>query len=518
MAAGFGAVGPITGVAGVGANLTITGNLTLTSPIGGFNTTFTAGVGGSASVAAWPIDYGEALQKSILYFEAQRSGKLPRPSRFSWRGDSALTDGQDVLKDLTGGYYDAGDLVKFGLPMAFSMKLLAWGVLEFASDYGAELGNALEAIKWGTDYFLKCWDNAAQELYIQVGDGNIDHKCWVRPEMMTAPRPSLKISPTKPGADVAGQTSAALAAASLVFKAVDPVYSDQLLTAARQICAFAMTYRGKYSDSIPEVKKFYTSTSGDVDEVLACNAWLLRATGEAQYLAYVTAPVIVNSLKFGPECSWDDNNAAAQVLLATVASAAFVAGNTVVANMLAPYTAIADRYVCFVASQAPKTPGGLHWMLEWAPNQYVGTATLLSLIYTNRVVTPLTCGLTSDQVHSWVDSQAQYILGKNPLKMSYMVGYGVSYPQRVHHRGASIADPVSPAGSVLPSDVFSCNGGWDAWYYIDRANPNVLIGAIVGGPDFKDGFLDGRDNYQQNEATIYINAAFAGVFARLCRK
>lgn len=41
------------------------------------------------------FDYKDALHKSILFLEAQRSGKLSSSSnRISWRGDSGLTDGQ----------------------------------------------------------------------------------------------------------------------------------------------------------------------------------------------------------------------------------------------------------------------------------------------------------------------------------------------------------------------------------------------------------------------------------------
>jgi len=36
------------------------------------------------------VEYGEALTKSLLYFEAQRSGKLPSNHRVQWRGDSGL--------------------------------------------------------------------------------------------------------------------------------------------------------------------------------------------------------------------------------------------------------------------------------------------------------------------------------------------------------------------------------------------------------------------------------------------
>lgn len=38
-------------------------------------------------------DYAEALTKSLLYFEAQRSGRLPYNQRVTWRDHSGLTDG-----------------------------------------------------------------------------------------------------------------------------------------------------------------------------------------------------------------------------------------------------------------------------------------------------------------------------------------------------------------------------------------------------------------------------------------
>lgn len=58
---------------------------------------------------------------------------------------------------MVGGYYDAGDHVKFGLPMAFTITMLSWSVAEYGDRIAAagELEHALEAIKWGTDYFIK---------------------------------------------------------------------------------------------------------------------------------------------------------------------------------------------------------------------------------------------------------------------------------------------------------------------------------------------------------------------------
>ena len=39
-------------------------------------------------------DYGQALSKSVLFFEAQRSGYLPHNQRVNWRSNSGLNDGK----------------------------------------------------------------------------------------------------------------------------------------------------------------------------------------------------------------------------------------------------------------------------------------------------------------------------------------------------------------------------------------------------------------------------------------
>ena len=113
-------------------------------------------------------DYADALSKSILFFEGQRSGFLPADQRITWRSNSGLGDGWPVTTDLTGGYYDAGDNIKFGFPMAFTTTMLAWSVIEFG-DYmpAGELRNALVAIRWGTDYLLKTVSQT-NRIFVQV--------------------------------------------------------------------------------------------------------------------------------------------------------------------------------------------------------------------------------------------------------------------------------------------------------------------------------------------------------------
>lgn len=71
--------------------------------------------------------------------------------------------------DLTGGYHDAGDNVKFGLPLGFTLTTLSWSVVEFGDRMQkvGELGNVLNALRWGTDYLLKI-SKVDNELWAQV--------------------------------------------------------------------------------------------------------------------------------------------------------------------------------------------------------------------------------------------------------------------------------------------------------------------------------------------------------------
>jgi len=73
-----------------------------------------------------------------------------------------------IQVDLVGGYYDAGDNVKFGLPMAFTTTLLAWSVIEFGSSMMDQIENARAAIRWSTDYLLKAATTTPDTVYVQV--------------------------------------------------------------------------------------------------------------------------------------------------------------------------------------------------------------------------------------------------------------------------------------------------------------------------------------------------------------
>ncbi|KAJ6674647.1 ENDOGLUCANASE 11 [Salix viminalis] len=72
-------------------------------------------------------------------------------------------------------------------------------------------------------------------------------------------------------------------------------------------------------------------------------------------------------------------------------------------------------------------------------------------------------------------------------------------------------------GSVDHEEIlgFAKSQGYDNWYGREEPNPNVLVGALVGGPDCQDNFTDLRNNYMQTEACTYNTAPLVGVFAKL---
>ena len=98
-----------------------------------------------------------------------------------------------------------------------------------------------------------------------------------------------------------------------------------------------------------------------------------------------------------------------------------------------------------------------------------------------------------------------YILGENPMSMSYVVGYTKKYPTHVHHRGASI-----PHNNIK----YSCKGGLQ-WMTSGKPNPNTITGAMVGGPDQFDMFKDVRSNYNYTEPTLAGNAGLVAALVSL---
>jgi endoglucanase len=434
------------------------------------------------------FNYAEALQKALYFYDAQRSGKLPQNFRVAWRGDSALQDGADVGVDLAGGYYDAGDGVKFAFPMAGAMTLLAWGGIEFPDGY-AKSGQwdfLLDAVRWGDDWLIKAHPEP-EIFYGQVGRGDLDHAFWGAPEAMQMPRPSFKIDAGHPGTELAGEAAAALAAGSILFRKSDAEFAARCLEHAKQLFDFADHHRGAYSASIADARAYYNSYNGYQDELAWAAAWLAKATGEKTYLTRaekIFHDELVRANWHGTQ-SWDDKKYGTAILLAQLTGKP-------------EYFATVNRWLDFwtVGDNGAKvqtTPGGLAWLDQWGSLRYAANTAFLALVYAR------TDGAKhADRYRRFATRQIRYMLGDNPRRSSYVVGFGVNPPQRAHHRAAS---GVGDVGDPLP-------------------NRNILYGALVGGPFAPDdnAYADDRTNYIANEVALDYNAGFTGALAALAEE
>jgi len=432
-------------------------------------------------------NYKDVLHKSLLFYEAQRSGKLPADNRVPWRRDSCLTDGSDVGLDLSGGYNDAGDYVKFNLPAAQALTTLAWGGISYEAGYkcAGEFENLLDAVKWGTDYFIKCHvsDN---EYYAQVGNGEIDHASWSRPEDITDSRPSYKIDCSKPGSDVAAETAASFASAAILFKGNDDKYSAKLLDHAKRIYKFADECRGKYSDSIWDASIFYKSWNGYNDELVWGAAWLYKATGDSTYLK--KAEKYYNDFSLAGQTgifSWDDKTVGVHALMAEMT------GGSVYKDSL-------KKFCDHAANGQKKSPGGMLYYAEWGSLRYASNAAFICLQAADLID-------GKENTYTKVaQDQMNYILGDNPNGQSFVVGFGSKYPQNPHHSASSCPNPPATCG-------------WNE--YNSAPTANELTGALVGGcrwPDDK--YNDARNDYFSNEVTLDYNAGFQSTIAGLQMK
>ena len=427
----------------------------------------------------------EVIHKSILFYEAQRSGALPSTNRIPWRGDSALGDQGQNGEDLSGGWYDAGDFVKFGFPMAGSVTVLTYGLLEFWDAYEAsgELDNMLDCIKWPLDYFIKA-HVSPDKFYGQVGDGHVDHAYWGRAENMNMHRPAWYISGSegKHGSDLAGETAAAMAAGSIAFRKYGQTnYASELLLHATQLYDLAYNYRGRYSDAITNAAAFYKSWGGYTDELAWGALWLFRATGDPQYMN--------NALEFYPSNTpkffdWDEKSAGALLLFNSLGDSALQARSATDLTRFLRQWIDGTNGITY-------TPKGLAWGAQWGSLRYASNAAFVAMVAAKQ-------GILTNEGRAFAESQIHYALGDSGH--SFVCGFGVNPPQRPHHSGSSC--PV--------------NGpcGWGT-FHDPAPNPNILTGALVGGPDAQDNWVDKRDDYISNEVTTDYNAGFQSAVAAL---
>ena len=501
-----------------------------------------------------------ALQESLYFYDAQKSG----PSRslndqpLQWRGDSEPTDAQVPLTpmaknvgtnlsaafisahksvldpnntgylNLSGGFHDAGDHVKFGLPQSYTASVLGWGLYEFPSAFTSTGTQAhlLDEMRWFSDYFLRSTYRDASGNVVafayQVGEGAVDHDYWGPSELQDAtthPRPAYLATADTPASDQTSGAAAALAVESLLVKTSDPAYSAKALSAAQALYSFSVAHRGLgYSGG------FYNS-SYDQDELSWAAAWLYVATGTRSYLTDIIGTDSsgnftgwVNKLLASTGTtwqniwvmSWDTKWGGVFSLIDPLVQA-----DTATPDAVRQLIHYFDKWQIEYWSHVPHdnandtsvlawTPAGFGVLTTWGSARYNTAAQLEALAYRKSFPSDP----KSAQFTDWAMGQMNYIMGDNPLNRSYIVGFGSTTPGVGSQVGGSAVAASHPHHADAHGSL--TNNQDDP-----ATDRHILWGGLVGGPDAADKHNDITTDFVLNEVAIDYNAALPGALAGL---
>ena len=506
-------------------------------------------------------NYGEVLQKSFYFYEAQQSGNLSPNNRVKWRGPAHVDDGKTVAgldRDLSGGWYDAGDRWKSNTTMAYAVNLINWSAIQYPAAYTGtgQTEELKENIRHVNDYFLKCivdpnptslTNFSGYEVYVDVGgnpgpDAFSLHSVWSAPEVTNGftTREALKVNTTITGPDAAAAMAAAMASSSVIFHQygtdAEKSYAQTLLQRARKLFAYANGYPFNAQSLIKNpantwewwpqgvtpgggVRRINYRSQQSNDELLFAAGMLYKAEevlgtagNKTQYLTWAQNLVSTDQdSKPGP-AEFTSN---ADFFKNT--RDIFISQYNHLALMLwlqlqpadATFNSVQPYLYNFLELwyNYPKTPGGLTYktemsgsfLLKWNLN-----TTSLHMLYSDWT----TDNSIKTRYFNFARAQMDYALGTNPAGRSYVVGYGSTYPRRTHHRGA--------------------HGGWAGFESITTTHPyfqdlnrHVLYGALVAGPMKDDTFTDAwgtSTHHYYAEVALDFNAGLHPVLAGLIAK
>lgn len=440
-------------------------------------------------------NYGEALQKSMFFYQAQQSGPIADWNQVSWRADSTVND------IVPGGWYDAGDHIKFSLTNSYSSCMLAWGLLEYedALEKVGMLDLYKKNLQWSLDYLAAC--DLGDEVIYQIADIGFDHKWWgsaevymEKFELMTGD--TQRESFTTKDTNITGHMAAALASGYLVFKDSDPALAQNYLDHALNCFRIADETRGHgntpASDSMYKSSHFY-------DELFLAANWLYMATGDQKYLDLCENDYIPNldresqstELKYTWGYCWDDTMQGGMLLYA------MNTGDETWKNQV--YKHLEYWTTGYGGKKVDYTPDGLAWLMNWGSLRHATTTAFLAYVAADNLFADDT--ILYKKYNDFADTQMNYALGDNGLDMSYILGMGDKYPQSYHHRTSS--------------------GVWDdMWTNVGKPDgkphAHILYGALVGGPAKDGSYTDSIGQYQFSEVAIDYNAGYtAGLCAMI---
>ncbi|MFO7680034.1 MAG: glycoside hydrolase family 9 protein [Chloroflexota bacterium] len=438
--------------------------------------------------------YDELLADSLRYLYLQRSG-LPLAETYAGqfaRGAGHMQDAEAAFRsgakppvDVAGGWYDAGDYGKYVNAGATAVSDLLWAYETFPEQFpdgqlnipesGNGIPDLLDEARWELDWLLKMQDPDSGGFYHMV-----------QPTEQTTIPTALEPRFIEDEADGrenvrptggTGSAAAALAHASLVFAEFDAEYAATLLAAAEN----GWDYLQANPDGVAPVAGPYSDADDRDDRFWAATA-LYRATGGDDYHDYVKQNYKVVESFFTSE----EDNAYGVGKMEMVAWLHYMAAEEKSPELAAYFAEIFGGWSERMVGRWQESAWNIALMDDdfyWGSNLVVMTTPMVLVIGSELL------GERDETAVIMAQQALDYLLGNNPLRFSYISGYGAD----------SLSQPFSTQWSL---------DGMEA----------VPPGILAGGPNAYDNpllysnfagkrYVDSAGAWTTNEHTIYWNSA-----------
>ncbi len=388
------------------------------------------------------------------------------------------------------GWYDAGDYNKYIVNSGISTFTLLDAWTDFTAFYrqrqwtipesGNSMPDLLDEVLWNLDWISSMQDPADGGVYHKLTNLNFDGT--VMPHQAVAPRYLVQKTTA-----AALNFAAVMAKASRVLSEFDSEFDKEQPGKAalfRQQAVQAWQWASKnpaiYYQQPADVS---TGAYGDInlaDEFSWAAAELYLLTGEQPYLQQffqLAQPV--------QTASWASVAALGYFSLAKEANRLTPEQHQLVFSAI---TAMADQFVTQHQASAYK--------VAMVPEDFVWGSNAVAmnkaiLLYKANQITAKAGYMEA------IQGLLDYVLGRNPLDLSYVTGFGVKSPQHIHHR------PSEADGIKAPVPGWLAGGAQPGQQ--DKCKYSSTLPAKS--------YVDDECSYASNEVTINWNAPLVYMLA-----
>ena len=436
--------------------------------------------------------FEDVAKASLKWYYYQRASMaLEETYAGQWKRDAGHINPTAKMHSSTGasgtlntskGWYDAGDygryIVNSGITTYTLLSLYEhfpqyFNTLKWNIPAEGTLPDLLAEIKYNLDWMLT----------MQAEDGGVYHKL----STLQFPGDVMPAKDTDP-LYVIGKGSAAtfdfagvMAAAYRVYKPFDAAYATQCLEAAKKAYAWGLQNpKVTFTNPMDVATGSYSDGKLDDEKVFA-GMELFISTGDASYKPTLNP----NETTLIP--AWPEMYGLAVYGAATHAAelgADAETAKTMILDIANEFAYVATKGFGVVMSNED---------FVWGSNAVAGNQGVF-LLYAYYV--------TGEQkYYEAAKKVVDYLLGKNPLDMSFLTGFGTKSAKLPHHRPSTadkITEPIPGmiVGGPQPGGEDIGTKSWECKDYVSGKTPATA-------------YIDNRCSYATNEVAINWNAPFA---------